>query len=223
MTRTQLVVRCALGLALGAMLALGGAPATAQEPDFSHPTDEPGSNETLMDRSDLGNVVAAGRMKVAEGNREMKRAAKLEKKRDTAEAAKREELDAKIVAAYQRAAQSFQEAIRTSPNLLDGYTGLGQALAHLGRHQESLQVHAAALRKDAADESNFRGWASAMLELNMLGDATKAYDYFADSNPAQAEILLELMHDWLDRRRADPGELAPDDVERMASWLAERG
>ncbi len=223
MQRSHVATHAASALALAALLALGAAPTGAQEPDFSHPTDEPSSGDTLMERSDLGNVVAAARMKLAEGNREMKRAVKLEKKRDAADPAKRGRFEAQVVAAYERAAQSFQSAIRTSPNMLEAYAGLGSALAHLGRHKDSLEVHAAALRKDAADDDNFRGWAAAMLEMDMLGDATQAYDHFAGSNPAQAEILLELMHDWLERRRLDPGDLAPADVERLASWLAERG
>ncbi len=209
-------------LAVILMLGIAGA-GSAQEPDFSHPTDEPSSSATLMDRSDLGNTVSQSRMAHAAGMRDLKRAEKLEKKLASADDAKRAEIEARIQAARESAVENFTNAIRTTPGLLEAYGGLGRALGSLGRHQESLQVYAVALQKDPSDNDNFRGWAEELLELDLLGNATQAYGHFQSANPEQAEILLAVIRDWLDRRRQDPGELAAEDIEKMADWLAANG
>lgn len=200
------------------------ATAVAAQDGMNHPAySEPGSNETLMDRSDLGNVAQSARFQFAEGTRELKRAAKLEKKLATTEGAKRADLEKKIAGAYEGAAGKFTEAIRLSPKMIEAYTALGEAYGELGKHQERLQVHSAALKLEPGNEANFRGWASALLELDLLGDATRAWDHFHTSDPSKADILFGEMQGWLERRRAEPGELAAEDFERMADWLAERG
>ena len=212
-----------LALTFAALLALAGL-ATAQDGSFTHPAySEPGSNETLMDRSDLGNVAQSARFQFAEGNRDLKRAAKLEKKLASADADKRAELEAKITETYESAIGKFTEAVRTAPKMIEAYAALGEAYGKVGKHQHRLQVHSAALRVEPGDEANFRGWAGALLELDMLGDATRAWDHFHANDPAKADILLTEMSGWLERRRAEPGDMAAEDIQRMADWLAERG
>lgn len=184
---------------------------------------EPGSNETLMDRSDLGNVAQTARFNYAEGERELKKAAKLEKKLAAADESKRVDIEAKITASYEKAVAKFTEAIRNSPKMLEAYTALGETFGKLGKHRERLQVHSAALKVAPGDEASFRGWAGALLELDMLGDATRAWDHFHASDPSKADILMTEMRGWLERHRSEPGDIAPEAIERMADWMAERG
>ena len=44
-----------------------------------------------------------------------------------------------------------------------------------------------------------------------------------ESNPDRAAILMEVMQDWLKRKQADPGDLSPADVERLAAWIQQQG
>lgn len=207
-------------------VAIAGATA-AQDDAFNHPAyGERSSNETLMERSDLGNVTQTARIFFSEGNRELKKAAKAEKKLATAAIAddsERAEYEAKITAAYEKAVAKFTDAIRNNPKMLDAYTALGETYAKLGKHGERLQVHSAALKLAPGDEANFRGWAGALLALDMLGDATRAWDHFHANDPPKAAILMAEMKGWLERRQADPGGLAEEDIRRMSDWLAARG
>ena len=200
------------------------APGAAQDDTFVHPAySERGSEETLMERTDLGNVAQTARMLFAAGNRELKKAGKLQKKLVTADDAGRAEIGAKILAAHEKAVSKFTEAIRYSPEMLEAYTALGDTYAKLGRHDERLQTHSAALELAPDDEGNFRGWVGALLALDRLADARSAWDRYRADDPPKAEILMAEMRGWLERRQTEPGELAVEDIERMADWLAERG
>ena len=205
------------------LVTAGAAAAGGQTPDFTHPTAEPSTNATLMDRTDLGNVAQTSRMLYAEGRREIKRAAKLEKKLAESDETKRAELEGKIRGARENAAAKLVESIRYNPDQLDAYTALGEVYGSLGQHQQRLQVHSTALKRQVDHQDNFRGWAEAMLELNLLGDAVQAWGHFHTANPPLADILYAEMEHWLERRQTDSAGLASEDIQRMASWLAERG
>ncbi|MGB5162638.1 MAG: hypothetical protein WBP10_04700 [Thermoanaerobaculia bacterium] len=180
--------------------------------------------DTGFERSDLGNVAQTARTEYAEGSRNLSQARKLRKRiAETDDPEKRAKLEEKMEATYGSAAKSFTEAIGFAPKMSEAYAGLGETLRDWGRLDQSLEVYAAAVRRFPDDLENFEGWAETLMELNMLGNATSAYTSYVDSNPDRAAILLEVMEDWLKRRRADPGDLRPEDVERLAGWLQQQG
>ena len=180
--------------------------------------------DTGFERSDSGNVAQTARTEYAAGSRNLTQARKLRKRiAETDDPEKRAKLEEKMEATYGSAAKSFTEAIGFAPKMSEAYAGLGETLRDWGRLDQSLEVYAAAVRRFPDDLENFEGWAETLMELNMLGNATSAYTSYVDSNPDRAAILLEVMEDWLKRRRADPGELRPEDVERLAGWLQQQG
>ena len=99
---------------------------------------------------------------------------------------------------------------------IDGRQGPGDT------DQTATRVHALALRRNPDDMKNFQGWTQALLDLNMLGNATTAYTDYSSSNPARAEILMTEIKKWLALRQSDPGDLDPADVERLATWVEQQ-
>lgn len=51
----------------------------------------------------------------------------------------------------------------------------------------------------------------------MLGDATTAYSSLVQSQPERTAILMQAKKEWLTEKQADPGDLDPADVDRLAS------
>lgn len=211
-------------LMAGAVLALVVPCALAQD-DLgwaNDPNNEPGANDALFNRTDSGNVAQAAQMAYATGLRDLKSAAKMEQKLATLEGKKYDATKAKIAKAYERAAGSFQDAIRTNPKMIQAYAGLGEAFRASGKYAESLQVSAQGLKLAPQDEALFAGWAESIMGLDMLGDATQAYTKLRQSSPARAGVLMGVMKGWLLERRADPGEMDPGDVERLAAWIQQQ-
>lgn len=207
--------------ALAATLALGALPLAAQQQEPATPAEEPSSYDTLFEQSDPGNVVQKARMYHMAALRRIKQAEKLAAKAAReADPEARAALAKKETGAYEKAAGDLVQAIDLSARSRESYTLLGSVLRRLGRPEEALQVHVAALKVDPADDENFQGWAETILALNMLGDATMAYEKLVETNPERAAILRTAMEGWLEARRVDPAGLAPEHVERMAQWLA---
>ena len=152
----------------------------------------------------------------------MKTAAKLEAKLDGLEGKKHASTVEKIAKAYSRAESSFLDAVRTNPGLVEAYVGLGQAFRAQGKSTEAMQVSASGLKVAPDNDELFGTWAGALLDLNMLGDATQAYTTLKDENAARAQILMSEMKSWLKTRMLDPGDLDPEAVSRLAEWIREQ-
>jgi tetratricopeptide (TPR) repeat protein len=188
------------------------------------PNTERGSNESLFERSDLGNVAQAARSHYHAGQRELQTAEKLarkaaeatdEERRATALGRRTEHLE--------KAASEFLEAIGFDKSLVDAYVGLGEAYSELGKHEEALQVHAQALALDPQSDASFAGWVDELLALNRLGDAAAAYDAYAATQPERAQVVLAGMRAWYAAKQQDPGDVSPEAIARMADWLAQHG
>ena len=192
-------------------------PVAAQEDAYLEPTED-------LEQTSRGNVVQMATMAYHQGMRDLDRADKLEEKAAAESAeAKREKLLKKALAARESATQQFLQALRNEPEMIEAYVALGGAFRSLGKYQEALEIHAIALRRDPESMENFQGWAAALLELNMLGNATASYTRYAEEGSPRAEILMGEMQKWLTARQADPGEIDPAHIERMAAWMAEQG
>jgi len=195
------------------LLALAALPALSQDPLINE-------TDATMPESSLGNVIQTARTHYDSGVRMMKQAAKLEAKIDEAETPeKRDKREKKVASLREGAMGQFKEAIGYNPQMLEAYAGLGAALSEFGRPDQALSVCARALKIDPEDEENFHGWAEALLDLNMLGDATQAYVSLRETRPNQAATLMTLMKSWLAEKRTDLGELEEADVERLADWI----
>lgn len=167
-----------------------------------------------------GNVVQAAKMVYGQGKRDLDKAERMGVKADEAATEeKRAKLLEKRSAAYESAVENLMEALRLQPQMIEGYESLGLAFRRLGRYQEALQIHAIALQRQPESLVNFQGWAESLLSLDMLGNATASYTSYVDSNAERADILMAEMKKWLAARQADPGELDPAHVERMAEWI----
>jgi len=193
---------------------MGAAPPAANE--------EPGTNETLFDRTDMGNVSQAAMSYYHAGHRNLERARKLEEKVAETEPAKREKAMAKVDKAYEQAADSYLQAIRTNPKLVDAYTELGEAFRHLGKNAEAIQVHSKALELTPADPVNLYGRGEAFLALNYLREAASTYTELAGAGDAHADQLMASLKRWVAEKREDPGEIRPDAVETLAAWIEQQ-
>jgi tetratricopeptide (TPR) repeat protein len=179
--------------------------------------------DTGFERSDLGNVAQTAKVEYAEGNRTLAQARKIRKRiAETEDPDKKAKLEAKLQETYQSAAKSFTDAIGYAPKMSEAYSGLGETLREWGQLEQSLQVYASAVRRFPQDLENFEGWAMTLMELNMLGNATSTYTSYVEANPDRAAIMMEVMEDWLKRRQADPGDLNPADVDRLAAWIQQQ-
>lgn len=203
---------------LALVLVLLAVPVAAQE----RPNEEPSSNATLFDQTSTGNVAQAAMMALASGERDLKRAAKLEEKLaelDGEKAAKQRE---KIAAAYESAAASFLEAIRSNQDLVEAYLGLGAAYGAQGKHQEALQVLNRGLWLAPGHDEMFTAWTATVMELNLLGDATRAYTQYIGADPERAGEVMGALKGWLAEHKANPGEISPEDVARLEAWIAQQ-
>jgi tetratricopeptide (TPR) repeat protein len=194
----------------------------AQDEGRTAPNEEPSSMDTLFDRSDTGNVVQSAVMSLSAGQRELKRAAKLEGRLGELEGKKLESTRANISQAYQNAIESFQDAIRSEPKMAEAYVGLSRALRAAGKFADALMVSSQGLKLAPESDDLFAGWAESIMGLDMLGDATRAYSQLKGASPARAELLMQLMKDWLSRRRVEPGEVSAADIDRLADWIGEQ-
>lgn len=210
-----------------ALLLAGTAEhAAAQQPlpqGQGAPNEEPSSTDQLLDRTDLGNVAQAARTNYHSGVRELEKAEKLlQKLAELEDLEKIEKTDKKLQGAAARAEKSFREALGYDADLIAAYAGLGTALRLQGQAEEALQVHAMGLRRSPDNLENFQGWAKALLDLNMLGNATTAYTDYLQSHPPRAEILMIEIKHWLAAKQSAPGELDPADLDRLATWISDQ-
>jgi tetratricopeptide (TPR) repeat protein len=212
---TRLAILCVFSF-----LLISTATSAQQIEDVRTGPDEPGTTESLFEQSDLGNVAQTANAHYHSGTRQLNRAEKLTAKAAETEAGdKRDKAEAKVQKAYESAIDEFKQAIGYSPDMMKAYAGLGTALRAVGMNEDALKVHSTALSKSPEDVENFEGWAESLMALNMLGDATTAYSSLVQSRPDRAAILMQAMKDWLTEKQANPGDLDPADVDRLAGWI----
>ncbi|MDX1502642.1 MAG: tetratricopeptide repeat protein [Thermoanaerobaculia bacterium] len=203
-----------LALLLSAFLA--GPPVAAQD----RPNEEPSSFDTLMDRTDMGNVAQTARMAYHTGVRELEQARKLEEKAaETPEEAKRAKHQKRALASYERAIESLTDALRTQPTLVEAYDPLGRAFLATGRPEEALSVYAAALRLAPELIEAKEGLGEALLEAGRVRDAAAAYESLRGEDGEAAARLLAAMRRWVDRHRETPEPFSPEVVEAVATLV----
>jgi tetratricopeptide (TPR) repeat protein len=169
------------------------------------------------------NPVQAARMQLLAGQRELRRGEKLaDRARAATDEEERSETEAKSRAAFEAAVAAFVESVRLQPQHVEAYLGLGDALTRLGRHDQAVQVHITALSRFPKDLDNLRGLARSMLVVDRLGETTQIHERLHGTFPEGAAVVMEELKAWLERRRAAPADIRPEDIERLATWIAER-
>lgn len=176
------------------------------------------ANQELSDQSD---PMRQARNLYFTGKRQMKSAEKAVAKADKAAGEERVELAKKAKEDLEAAVQSFTAAIQSGPGYLDSYVALGEALRALGRHEEALKVHSAALARDKKSEENFEGYVVTLVAMHRLGNAVALYEQVKAEQPKRAKFVLETLRQFYAARQQDPAGLAPEDLDRLGSWLAE--
>jgi tetratricopeptide (TPR) repeat protein len=145
--------------------------------------------------------------KLAAGNQSEKASAKLEKK---------------IRRSYDDAAREFLDAVRHNPGLFQAFSSLGYAERKLGNYESALEAYNRALAIEPKYSEAIEYRAEAFLALGRIDDAKQAYDQLVELNREHAAKLLEAMKTWVDRKRADPGDLGPQSVKELENWIRQK-
>ncbi len=147
----------------------------------------------------------------------------LEEKAAGASGEEKAKLEEKAEKLYVRASRDFRSATSLNPKLHQAWSGLGYTLRKTGSYEEALAAYARALELEPnyAEAIEYRG--EAYLGLNRVEDAKAAYMQLFASDRPRADKLLAAMKDWIARRRAEPGGVAPETVDSVAAWVEHRG
>jgi tetratricopeptide (TPR) repeat protein len=176
--------------------------------------------DTLFEQTSTGNAAQLARMALGAGERSLKSAEKMEAKLAELEGEKAAKQEGKIAKAYENAATSFLEAIQWDQEMMDAYVGLEAAYRRSGKYAEALQVASRGLEIEPGNAELFSRWTEAVLKLDRLGDATRAYTEYAATDAARAGVVMEALKSWLAEHKVDPGEVPPEAVAQLEGWIA---
>lgn len=76
-----------------------------------------------------------------------------------------------LAGSYEQAEESYAEAVKLDPSLLEGWLNRGNALFFLGRYQESLDAYNAALRLEPQNVNALQGKSRALSALNRTAES----------------------------------------------------
>ncbi|HVR37669.1 MAG TPA: tetratricopeptide repeat protein [Thermoanaerobaculia bacterium] len=157
------------------------------------------------------------------GLRARDKALKLLEEAKTADAKRAQKNEDGAKKQFERAKGYFERAIVYNPRLFQAHGELGFALRKLGRYDESL----AAYEKSLAIQPNYslaiEYRAEAYLALDRFDEAKDAYlILFNGGDRPRADLLFNAMSEWVQKRRAEPGNVATDKLDAVAKWLDER-
>lgn len=140
----------------------------------------------------------------------------------TREGKARTKREQKAAKQFTKAAKEFEKAVGYRSDFYQAHASLGYAYRKLGRYDESLQAYnrSLSLNPDYAEAIEYRG--EAYLGLNQVDAAKQAYMDLFRRQRDLADQLMAAMEQWVDTRRAEPGELQPNSVEAFATWVAQR-
>ena len=124
---------------------------------------------------------------------------------------------------YEKAFKDFKKAAELNPNLPQAYNGMGFAYRKLGDYTKALEMYDKALTMapNFPDAIEYRG--EAYLALNRLDDAKQAYLTLFGMDRKQADMLMNAMKAYIEKKKADPSGVDPAALSAFESWAHERG
>jgi len=134
----------------------------------------------------------------------------------------RTKLEEKARKQFEKSISQFRSATEKNPRFHEAYSDLGFALRKTGDYAAALETydHAIALSPTYSPAIEYR--AEAYLGLDRVDDAKKAYMALFTSDRGRADELLGAMKGWVEKRRVEPGTLAPDAVQEFSGWVTMR-
>jgi len=122
---------------------------------------------------------------------------------------------------FEKAITSQRKAIKAAPDLYQAHNSLGYALRRIGRYEQAIASYDLALKLEPTYGEAVEYRAEAYLQLDRLEDVQRAWGQL-QTVPMLATQLMEAMERWIEKRRKNPGDLAPSRVEAFAAWVAEQ-
>lgn len=137
------------------------------------------------------------------------------------DAGKQKKYAEKAAKLYDKAKDSFIEAVGADGSLYQAWNYIGYTRRKLGDYSGALQAYdrALALNPGYSEAIEYRG--HAYLGLNRLGDAKEAYLTLWSQNRELAAKLLGAMQDWV-AKAAPGGNLDAAQIDSFKQWVAER-
>ncbi len=81
-----------------------------------------------------------------------------------------------LAGSYEPAEESYAEAVKLDPSLLEGWLNMGNALFFLGRYQESLDAYNAALRLEPQNANALQDRSRTLLALNHTAESNSSLE-----------------------------------------------
>ena len=134
----------------------------------------------------------------------------------------RAKLESKAQREFEKAVTQLRSATEKDPNFYQACSDLGFVLRKTGDYAGALELYnrAVSLAPTYAPAIEYRG--EAYLGLDRVEDSKKAYMQLFSINRGEADQLLKAMKGWVEKRRAEPGKLAPDAIQEFSAWVAQR-
>jgi len=134
----------------------------------------------------------------------------------------RSKLENKAQKEFGKAISELRTATEKNPMFYQACSDLGFALRKTGDYAGALEVYDRAVSLNPAYSPAIEYRAEAYLGLDRVEDAKKAYMQLFPSDRGRADELLQAMKGWVEKRRAEPGTLAPDALQEFSRWVAQR-
>lgn len=156
------------------------------------------------------------------GSDHLARAAKIQQEAASASGERLEKLHKKAQAEFEKASKDFTKATELNPQMYQAHTQLGFALRKLGNYPEALASYdrALAIFPNLSPALEYR--AEAYLGLNRLEEVKHTYMLLFSGDRPRADELAAAMKSWVEQRRTDPGDVAPETIDAFEQWLAAR-
>ena len=134
----------------------------------------------------------------------------------------RAKLENKAQREFEKAVSQLRTATERDPNFYQACSDLGFVLRKTGDYAGALELYnrAVSLAPTYAPAIEYRG--EAYLGLDRVEDSKHAYMQLFSMNRGEADQLLKAMKGWVEKRRTEPGKMAPDAIQEFSAWVAQR-
>src|SRR5262249_25109433 len=123
---------------------------------------------------------------------------------------------------FEKAIEQFREATKMNPQFYQASSDLGFALRKTGEYALALESYNRALSLAANYTPATEYRAEAYLGLDKIDEAKEAYMQLFTGDRARADELMGAMKGWVEKRKAEPGKLAPEAIQDFSGWVSQR-